>query len=57
MQWTIAPSGAVASAHVVRSTLGNSNVETCLVARVKSWTFPADDTPTTVTYPFTFASA
>jgi hypothetical protein len=55
-QWQIVPGGAVTSASVASSTLGNPRVEGCIVRQVKAWHFPAAATPTTVgAYPFRFA--
>lgn len=54
--WTIDASGSVGGASIAASTLGNPRVEGCVVRQVKSWRFPAADSPTQVpSYPFKFA--
>ncbi len=51
----IDPSGSVSSASVANSSLGNPRVEGCVIRQVKSWRFPASDSPTIVGgYPFKF---
>jgi TonB family protein len=53
--WQIDAKGVVTSSLVVRSTLDNPAVETCLLRVVASWAFPPSDAPTTVAaYPFRF---
>jgi len=53
--WQIEQGGAVASASVASSTLGNPRVEGCVVRQVKSWRFPPSDSATQVAaYPFKF---
>ena len=55
MTWMIAPGGNVSNAAVVSSTMQNTNVESCVLAEVKSWTFPTSDAPTHVAaYPLKF---
>jgi len=43
--------GSVEAANAKRSTLGNKNVESCVLAAVRSWRFPPAAVPTTVTLP------
>lgn len=51
----IDPNGSVSSASVANSSLGNPRVEGCVIRQVKSWRFPASDSPTIVGgYPFKF---
>lgn len=40
VRFTIGADGRVISAMAAKSTLGNKNVENCIVARVKRWKFP-----------------
>jgi TonB family protein len=51
-RFSIDASGAVTEASVTDSTLGDANVEGCMLRQIKSWKFPAK--ATTVTYPFRF---
>lgn len=53
--FNIAPNGIVQSASVKESTLGDSSLGTCIVARVKSWIFPKPEAPVVTevsAYPF-----
>ncbi len=53
--WQIDPSGGVSSASVIGSNVGNGRLEGCVTRQVKSWKFPASDSPTTVaSFPFKF---
>jgi hypothetical protein len=55
MTWNIEPGGSVASAGVAGSTIGNDRVSGCVLRQVKSWHFPASESPTNVAaYPFKF---
>lgn len=55
LSWQIEPSGSVSGVSVAGSTLGNPRVEGCVSRQVKSWRFPASDSPTTVgAFPFKF---
>jgi TonB family protein len=55
IHWRIALSGAVTTARVEKSTLGNAKVEGCIVRQVKRWRFPQPDGgEVAVTYPFFF---
>jgi hypothetical protein len=55
MTWMIAPDGSVSNASVAASTIQNTNVETCVLAEVKAWTFPTADAPTHIAaYPLKF---
>ncbi len=57
--WTIDPAGAVSEANVSESSLANTNVEACIVQRIRRWKFPE---PTgggvvNVTFPWIFKAA
>ncbi len=55
MTWNIEPAGSVASAGVAGSTINNDRVSGCVLRQVKSWHFPASESPTNVAaYPFKF---
>ncbi len=55
MTWNIEPGGSVASAGVAGSSIGNDRVSGCVLRQVKSWHFPASESPTNVAaYPFKF---
>ncbi|PIU00030.1 MAG: hypothetical protein COT74_06675 [Bdellovibrionales bacterium CG10_big_fil_rev_8_21_14_0_10_45_34] len=58
IRWTIVERGRVGSANVDTSSLNNSEVETCIVNKFRTWRFP-DPPPgqeAEVVYPFVFAS-
>ena len=59
VSWTIAPSGAVSDAMVSESTLGNANVENCIVSRIRRWRFPQEKNgaSTQVNFPWVFKAA
>ena len=50
----ITASGTVASSQVSQSTLGNTELETCIASRVQTWIFPKPKGGgvVIVTYPF-----
>ena len=54
VQFIISPSGAVQTAAVASSSLGNSAVEQCIVQKVRTWSFPSPEGGgvVSVTYPF-----
>jgi len=53
VKFVIAPAGNVASAAITSSTLGNAEIEQCLVRRVMLMRFPAfEGSSKTVTFPF-----
>ncbi|CAN5272336.1 hypothetical protein BH09MYX1_BH09MYX1_19140 [soil metagenome] len=55
MTWNIEPGGAVTSASIASSTIGNPRVEGCIQRQVKAWKFPTSESPTNVSsYPFKF---
>jgi hypothetical protein len=57
LKWQIDPRGTVPAASVASTTLGNSAVESCLVRQVRSWHFPAAQSPTVVNaYPLAFVA-
>lgn len=57
--WTIDPSGAVSEATVSESSIGNANVEGCIVQRIRRWKFPEPDGGgiVNVTFPWIFKAA
>ena len=59
VKWTIEPSGNVASAVVVSSTMKNKAVESCLSSAIRHWRFPAptNGVNVLVSYPFVFEMA
>ncbi len=53
--FNIAPNGIVQSANVKESTIGDSALGSCIIARVKSWIFPKPEAPVVTevsAYPF-----
>jgi TonB family protein len=53
--WTVEPDGHVTGAKVTKSTLKDSDVETCIVGEVASWIFPKFPSETKVSaFPFVF---
>ena len=54
VRFTITPSGEVERANLAASSMGDPDVERCIVRAVRSWRFPALATlgSTTVTYPW-----
>ncbi|MDF1563513.1 MAG: AgmX/PglI C-terminal domain-containing protein [Deltaproteobacteria bacterium] len=54
--WIIDATGAVAKATVAQTTMGNSEVENCIITRVKRWRFPQPKGGgiVQVTYPWIF---
>ena len=57
--WTIDPAGAVSDANVSESSIGNANVESCIVQRIRRWKFPepAGGGVVNVTFPWIFKAA
>ncbi len=57
ISWVIGGTGAVTSASVASSTLGEGAAEECMVSRVRTWTFPAPEGGGVVgvRHPFVFA--
>ncbi len=57
--WTIDPSGAVSDANVSESSIGNANVESCIVQRIRRWKFPEPQGGgvVSVTFPWIFKGA
>jgi len=57
--WTIDPTGAVAEANVSESSMGNANVESCMVQRIRRWKFPEPQGGgvVQVTFPWIFKAA
>lgn len=57
MTWVIEADGKVSSVGVAGSTMHDANVENCVTAEVKSWTFPTAERPSHVAaYPFKFGT-
>jgi pSer/pThr/pTyr-binding forkhead associated (FHA) protein len=56
IQWTIGAGGNVLEAGIKSSSMQNSEVESCAVARLKSWKFPEPpaNEVAVVSYPFVF---
>ncbi len=54
VRFVISPMGGVAQSNVAASTLGNEQVESCMVRAVRRWTFPSPEGGgiVVVTYPF-----
>jgi|APLak6261679142_1056127.scaffolds.fasta_scaffold00343_12 TonB family protein len=57
--WTIDPTGGVSEANVSESSIGNANVESCIVQRIRRWKFPepAGGGVVNVTFPWIFKAA
>jgi TonB family protein len=57
--WTIDPAGGVSEANVSESSIGNANVEGCIVQRIRRWKFPepAGGGVVNVTFPWIFKAA
>lgn len=57
-QWTINKEGTVSSTSVKNTTMKNSPVENCILAKIKSWSFPKPKGggQVMVSYPFLFKS-
>lgn len=58
LEWDIAERGRVTRAVVKSSTLSNNQVATCIINRLKTWTFPEPppNQIAVVAYPFVFSS-
>lgn len=56
LEWVITGNGRVSSARVSSSTLRNSEVENCVLSRLRTWKFPEPppDQEAVVSYPFLF---
>lgn len=56
LEWVIVGSGRVSSARVSSSTLRSSEVENCVLSRLRTWKFPEPppDQEAVVSYPFLF---
>jgi TonB family protein len=57
--WTIDPAGAVSESNVSESSIGNANVESCIVQRIRRWKFPEPQGGgvVSVTFPWIFKAA
>ncbi len=57
--WTIDPAGGVSEANVSESSIGNANVEGCIVQRIRRWKFPEPQGGgvVNVTFPWIFKAA
>jgi TonB family protein len=57
--WTIDPAGGVSDANVSESSMGNTNVESCIVQRIRRWKFPEPQGGgvVNVTFPWIFKAA
>jgi TonB family protein len=55
VRFTIQPSGLVSSTGIKESTVGDGALESCILARVRSWVFPKPEAPSVTevgAYPF-----
>jgi TonB family protein len=50
----ISPDGSLASSSIASSTLGNAEVESCLLEVFSTLKWPAAEKPTNVSFPFLF---
>lgn len=58
IRFTIGEDGSVTAMEVEDTTLNDTEVEGCILQRVRRWRFPAPDSgPVTVSYPFIFSAA
>ncbi|NPC48602.1 TonB family protein [Corallococcus sp. AB032C] len=59
VKFVISANGSVATSNVAQSTAGNSDLETCVAGRVRTWKFPEPKGggSVIVTYPFIFKQA
>jgi hypothetical protein len=58
VQWTVGLDGKVVTASVSENTMGNRNVESCILSEVNKMRFDQPDGGmVVVAYPFTFRSA
>lgn len=55
VEFVVTPPGRVANVRVVQSALDHPGLESSILSRIETWTFPSKDTgPTRVTFPFDF---
>jgi TonB family protein len=57
VRFTIGPDGRVTAAEVVDDTVGNAELRSGVLSRVRTWKFQRSGGETTVVYPFVFVSA
>jgi TonB family protein len=59
LEWVITTNGRVKDARVQSTTLGSSEVENCVLSRLRTWRFPEPppDQEAVVTFPFLFNAA
>jgi TonB family protein len=55
--WTVMPDGSVSGVSVTSNTTGNSELETCIIRRIKRWKFPEAPDEFEISYPFNFFSS
>ncbi len=55
--WTVMPDGSVSGVSVTSNTTGNSELETCIIRRIKRWRFPEAPDEFEISYPFNFFSS
>lgn len=55
--WTVMPDGSVSGVSVTSNTTGNSELETCIIRRIKRWQFPEAPDEFEISYPFNFFSS
>lgn len=55
--WEISPSGSVTGVRVRSSTMAGSDVSSCVLQQIRTWTFPTPEGgAVSVTYPFIFSA-
>lgn len=56
LEWVITNNGRVKDAHVKSTSLSSSEVENCVLSRLRTWKFPEPppDQEAVVTFPFMF---
>lgn len=58
VKFTIGPEGKITEFSIEESTMGNKEVEGCILSRLRRWEFPKPDQgPVTVSYPFIFTAS
>jgi len=55
--WTVQSDGSVTGVSVASNTTGNSDLEGCIIRRIKRWKFPEGEDEFEITYPFNFFSS
>ena len=55
--WTVMADGSVSGVGVASNTTGNTDLEKCIIRRIKRWAFPEGEDEFEITYPFNFFSS